>query len=154
MNRALIAFIFTAQTFAAPLFSRTGQQNKAKLKGQNIEFTLEESQALVKMLYRGILFREADSSGLRHYSYRLVKYGYDGLLDVAVILARSLEYRKNIEFELSPSSIANNMYIQFFEREMLEPTPWPELISEGKSDYAIWRIVSSDEFFEKNILSF
>lgn len=150
---AFIFFLLVSQSVISLELSAAERSADREQSRKRVEFTYEQSQILVGSLYRGILFRESDPEGLRHFSYHLVKYGYDGLLDVAVYMVRSLEYRKNIEFVLPANTIANNMYVEFFDREMLESTPWPDLIAQGKSDYAVWRIVASDEFFEKNILT-
>jgi hypothetical protein len=108
---------------------------------------------LARLLYRAILFREAEPTGLEVQANHIQQGGVNGLLEVAQAMGDSPEFRSNIAPRYYPRQIVDNIYRVLFNRQA-DPSglnTWGSLIRQGRAGQALRGIVASDEFRERHL---
>lgn len=106
---------------------------------------------IVRTLYRGILFREVDPSGLQSNTWAISQGGFNAVRSSARGIVDSPEFRQNVWSRFNAGQIVNNLYNQLLGRQ---PDPggfnsWVQQVEFGNIDGVVDGFVSSPEFRQR-----
>jgi hypothetical protein len=107
-----------------------------------------KAERLVRMLYRGALFREADPGGLQGWTQQVVNGQFAGLVNTASGFGGSPEFNYNVYAAHSTQDILRNLYYQLLNRDV-DPSGWAywlPMLDQHRGAEVVSGIVGSQEF--------
>ena len=106
---------------------------------------------IVRSLYRGLLFRDADPSGLQSNIWAISQGGFNAVRSAARGIVDSPEFRQNVWPRFNAGQIVNSLYAQLLGRQ---PDSggfnfWVQQVQSGDIDGVVDGFVSSPEFRQR-----